>query len=159
MFRFAAVQDIPRLLPLMRDFYQYERLTFDVARTERLLRELIRNEQLGRVILFEDATAAPGTTDASGAQRNALVGYMILTFGYSLEFGGRDALIDEFYVVPEARGSGTGTQAVAHAIEICRAVGISNVHLEADYFNTRVHDFYKRLVFRDHERHLMTLSI
>jgi GNAT superfamily N-acetyltransferase len=144
-FRFAGAADIATLLPLMRDFYEYERLTFDAARSERLLNELIGHERLGRVILFDD--------------HGALVGYMILTFGYSLEFGGRDALIDEFYVVPGARGSGIGTRAVAHAVEVCRSEGISNVHLEADYFNSRVHEFYQRLGFRDHQRHLMTLNI
>lgn len=149
-FRPSVVSDIASLLPLMRDFYQYERLAFDVARTERMLNELIGDERLGRVILFDDD---------GGLQGCALIGYMILTFGYSLEFGGRDALIDEFYVVPSARGSGIGTRAVAYAVAICRAAGITNLHLEADYVNSRVHEFYKRLGFRDHERHLMTLSI
>jgi GNAT superfamily N-acetyltransferase len=169
-FRFAEREDVAALLPLMRDFYEYERLAFDIARTERMLNELIADERLGRVILFEDAGAGHGTAGAaqgeaqdtaetSGVPGGALVGYMVLTFGYSLEFGGRDALIDEFYVVPSARGTGIGTRAVAHAVEICRAVGVRNMHLEADYFNSRVHDFYKRLGFRDHERHLMTLSI
>ena len=145
-FRSAAIADVSRLLPLMRDFYEYERLPFDPARTERLLRELIADESLGRVFLFE-------------ADDSSLVGYMILTFGYSLEFGGRDALIDEFYVTPTARGSGIGSHAVSEAIAFCRTKGISNIHLEADHFNTRVHVFYERLGFRDHERHLMTLSI
>jgi GNAT superfamily N-acetyltransferase len=144
-FRFAEIGDVPALLPLMREFYEYERLAFDAARTEQLLRELIGDESLGHVIVFEEA--------------NVLVGYMVLTFGYSLEFGGRDALIDEFYVVPAERGAGLGTAAIEHAKQICRARGISKIHLEADYVNGRVHEFYKRLGFRDHERHLMTLSI
>jgi GNAT superfamily N-acetyltransferase len=145
VFRSATINDIPHLLPLMRHFYTYEQLTFDVARTERLLRELIADERLGRVIVFES--------------ESGLIGYMILTFGYSLEFGGRDALIDELFVLPDSRGKGTGRGAIAHAVEICRGVGITNIHLEADYFNARVHEFYKRFGFRDHERHLMTLSI
>jgi hypothetical protein len=29
-------------------------------------------------------------------------GYMVITFGYSLEFGGRDAFIDELFVEPSA---------------------------------------------------------
>ena len=144
-FRFAAVDDIPGLLPLMRAFYDFERLAFDATRIERMLRELMGDSSVGHVIVFEDA--------------NALVGYMVLTFGYSLEFGGRDALIDEFYVVPAARGGGVGTAAIEHAKQICRARGVSKIHLEADYVNARVHEFYKRLGFRDHERHLMTLSI
>ena len=43
------------------------------------------------------------------------------------------------------------------ALKTCRELGISAVHLEADHFNVRGHEFYKRLGFKDHERHLMTL--
>jgi GNAT superfamily N-acetyltransferase len=150
-FRFARPSDIPILIPLMQDFYLYERLPFDAVRTERLLNELLANEMLGRLVLFE--------SQGEEAQERTLAGYMVLTFGYSLEFGGRDALIDEFYVVPEARAAGIGADAIAHAAAICRELGISNVHLAVDYFNERVHGFYKRLGFRDHERHWMTLSI
>lgn len=153
-FRYARPSDVPTLLPLMREFYEYEHLPFDAVRSERLLCELISNEQFGHVIVFERDDAAEGAAHAS-----KIVGYMVLTFGYSLEFGGRDALIDEFYVVPKARGAGLGTQAIAHAVEACRTHGISNIHLEADHFNARVHEFYKRIGFRDHPRHLMTLSI
>jgi GNAT superfamily N-acetyltransferase len=158
-FRLAQAVDVPALLPLMRDFYEYERLPFDAARSERLLRELIGDERLGRVLLFQFPLGnGARQTESHDSREGTLVGYMILTFGYSLEFGGRDALIDEFYVVPSARGGGCGTQAIAHAVEICRSLGITNIHLEADYFNERVHEFYKRLGFRDHERHLMTLE-
>jgi GNAT superfamily N-acetyltransferase len=144
-FRPATPADISALLPLMRDFYSYERLPFDAANSERLLNELIADPGLGRLIIFEDA--------------GALIGYMVLTFGYSLEYGGRDALIDEFYVLPAQRAQGLGTQAIQHAIALCRELRITNIHLEADYFNARVHEFYKRLGFRDHERHFMTLTI
>ncbi len=37
-------------------------------------------------------------------------GYIALTFGYSIEFGGKDAFIDEFYIRPKFRGQGLGTQ-------------------------------------------------
>src|SRR5690242_18954886 len=105
-FRFASTHDIAPLLTVIRDFYECERLAFDPARTERLLREVMTNQQFGRVILFEVGA------DESPHAASELFGYMILTFGYSLEFGGRDALIDELYVIPAARGSGIGAQAI-----------------------------------------------
>ena len=144
-FRCAEVGDAGRLLPLMRDFYVFERLPFEESRQRRLVLQLIGNPALGRLIVFEQA--------------NELLGYMVLGFGFSLEFHGRDCLLDEFYVVPEHRSKGIGRAAVEFAIATCREMGIHAVHLEADYVNVRGHEFYKRLGFKDHERHLMTLWI
>src|SRR5205823_2097477 len=141
-FRFGEISDIDRLLPLMQDFYFFERLTYDEDRLRRLLADLSKNGNLGRFILFEES--------------QQLVGYMVLGFGFSLEFHGRDCFIDEFYVRPERRGQGIGEAAVDFAIQTCRAVGIKAMHLEADHFNARGHEFYKRLGFKDHDRHLMT---
>ena len=142
-FRRAGVDDIGFLLPLMRDFYALERLPFDEQRSRALLGQLIADDGPGRLILFED--------------NSVLCGYMVLTFGFSLEFHGRDALIDELYVVPEFRSRGIGAAALQYAAELCRQTGIEAVHLEVDHVNNRVHELYRRLGFKDHDRHLMTL--
>jgi hypothetical protein len=34
------------------------------------------------------------------------VGYVVVTVGYSVEYGGRDGFIDDVYLIPEARGRG-----------------------------------------------------
>ena len=141
-FRFGEPNDVDALLPLMKDFYAFERLPYEAARQRRLLLELIAERNLGRLILFEDS--------------DKLAGYMILGFGFSLEFNGRDCFIDEFYVLPEYRSRGIGRAAVEFALGVCREVGIKAVHLEADYVNVRGHEFYKRMGFKDHDRHLMT---
>lgn len=36
------------------------------------------------------------------------IGYVILTLGFSLEYGGRDAFIDEFYIQANYQGQGIG---------------------------------------------------
>ena len=126
----------------MHDFYVFERLSYDETRQRELIAQLLRDQNLGRLILFE--------------VDDTLLGYMVLGFGFSLEFHGRDCLIDEFYVRPEYRSQGVGAKAVEFAFAICRDLGIAAVHLEADYINVRGHEFYKRLGFKDHERHLMT---
>lgn len=144
-FQFAETRDVERLLPLMRDFYVLERLPFEENRQRQFVLQLIQNPALGRLILLEQAAEQ--------------VGYMVLGFGFSLEFHGRDCLLDEFYIVPQHRSKGIGRAAVEFAIATCREMGIRAVHLEADHVNVRGHEFYKRLGFKDHERHLMTLWI
>lgn len=142
MIRIAETADVERMMPLVREFYVYEKLALDEARYRELALELIAKDELGRLLVFE----------ADGE----LIGYAVIGFGFSLEFGGRDALLDEFYVREAFRGRGIGSQVLAVMAELCRAKNIRALHLEADYVNVRVHDFYKRLGFRDHERHLMT---
>jgi GNAT superfamily N-acetyltransferase len=141
-FRFATAADIPQVLPMMRDFYEFERLDFNEDRSRRLLAALVSDERLGRLLLFHFD--------------GELTGYLVLGFGFSLEFHGTVALLDEFYVLPAFRGRGIGGAAVEFAAEICRSAGIRCLQLEADYFNQRAHDFYLRSGFKDHQRHLMT---
>ena len=126
----------------MQDFCSFERLAFDVRTRTALLERLISDERLGRLVLI--------------LYEERLTGYFVLGFGFSIEFGGRDALLDELYVLPEYRGRGLGTAALERAFTICRAVGIACLHLEADHFNERAHELYLREGFKDHERHLMT---
>jgi GNAT superfamily N-acetyltransferase len=141
-FRLGAAKDFDDLLPLMRDFYDFERLPYDESLLRRLLSKLISDETLGRLIVFQSG--------------NSLIGYMVLGFGFSLEFHGRDCFIDEFFVLPEHRSQGIGQAAIEFALTTCKTLGIDAVHLEADYSNVRGHEFYKRLGFKDHQRHLMT---
>jgi len=142
-FRLAEMTDFDHLLPLMQDFYAFERLPYHEGRQRRLISQMVADKNLGRLILFE-----------AGGE---LLGYMVLGFGFSLEFDGRDCLLDEFYVRPQNRKQGLGKAAIAFALQICRELGIKAMHLEADHFNARGHEFYKRLGFKDHDRHLMTL--
>ncbi|MCA1563981.1 MAG: GNAT family N-acetyltransferase, partial [Acidobacteria bacterium] len=55
---------------------------------------------------------------ATGAQ--GLVGYVVLTLGYSLEYHGIDSFVDELYVVPKERGHGLGKRGLALVETECR---------------------------------------
>ena len=130
------------MMPLVREFYVYERLQLNDARYRELALQLVENDALGRLLVIE--------------LNGELIGYAVIGFGFSLEFGGRDALLDEFYLRKAHRGEGIGTKVLQSIEALCRAKGIAAVHLEADYVNARVHEFYKRMGYRDHDRHLMT---
>ncbi len=140
--RLAQASDIEALMPLVREFYAHERLLLNEARYLELAQMLVAKPDLGRLVVVEES--------------GGLIGYAVIGFGFSLEFAGRDALLDEFYLREAYRGRGFGTKVVEAIEEICRAQGISAFHLEADYVTARVHEYYTRLGFRDHERHLMT---
>jgi ribosomal protein S18 acetylase RimI-like enzyme len=86
----------------------------------------------------------------------APVGYVVLTFGYSFEYLGRDAFIDELYVQPQYRRQGIGSQAMAFVEERARELGVHAIHLEVDHGNDPALGLYRRGGYEDHERYLMT---
>ncbi|MDQ3755908.1 MAG: GNAT family N-acetyltransferase, partial [Acidobacteriota bacterium] len=83
-------------------------------------------------------------------------GYLVLTLGFSLEFKGRDALIDELYLRESFRDQGFGQQAIAFAIKWCQARNIRALHLEVERANARAQAAYRKAGFKDHDRYLLT---
>lgn len=84
------------------------------------------------------------------------IGYIILTVGFSFEFRGHDAFIDELYIVPTYRRRGFGRQSMAFVEREAHEMGVNAVHLEVDPGNDSALELYRRAGYRDHNRFLMT---
>lgn len=144
-FRFAIDKDLDLLLGLEERFYAGEGYPFDIAAARRATLRLLREPERGRIWLA-----------IHGEQ---LVGYVILTFAYSIEFHGLNAFVDELYMEPEARGLGLGTKALALAEAACVELGISYLHLEVERRKVDVQEMYRKHGFKDHDRFLMTKTL
>lgn len=138
----AAPGDVDLLLGMMRELYLHDGTPFDAEWHRAPLVPLLADGALGRVWIAR-AGAEPA-------------GYLVLTFGYSLEFGGRDAFVDELYLREGFRGAGLGRRALETASEACREMGVRALHLEVERTNVAAQGFYRRLGFRDHDRYLLT---
>jgi ribosomal protein S18 acetylase RimI-like enzyme len=138
----ATPGNADELVPLIREFYAYEHLRYEETRVRVALGQLLTDERLGRVWVVRRAGEA--------------VGYVVLTFGFSLEFGGRDAFLDELFVREEHRGGGIGRRAIETAAAACRQAGVRALHLEVERKNEAAQGFYRRLGFTDHDRYLLT---
>src|SRR5689334_11790421 len=121
-FRLAGAADLETLIGFMRQFYAIDDYPFDEQAARRALREFLAEPLFGRVWLIE-VDAVP-------------VGYLVLTLGYSLEFHGRDAFIDELFVEPSYRHQGIGKRAMQFVETACRALGVHALHLEVERHNT-----------------------
>ena len=138
----ATASDVDLLLELMHEFYQNEHLVFEEQAVRRGLGQILGNSAFGIIYIM--------TLDAD------LCGYVVLTFGFSLEFGGRTALVDELYVREEFRGRGVGRAALVQVDETCRLQSIPAVRLEVDMANTMALELYRRAGYVAHDRYLLT---
>ena len=136
------ISDLDALLSLIHDFYQQFGYPYHKADKQLILEELLRNPSFGRIWFIQE--------------NQTVVGYVYLSFYFSLEFGGRTAFIDELSIAPAFRGRGLGTR-VIHLIEQqCTELNFKALHLESERINDKATALYLRLGFVDYDRRLLT---
>ena len=143
--RAAIVEDVPQLVELMREFYAESQYTLDAERAEMVFTQLLADDRLGRVWLVE--------------QDRSTVGYIVITFVFSMEYGGLNAVVDDLFIRPTARHQGLGHTVMLQAIESCRAQGVRALHLETEPANGAAMRLYRRVGFKESGRQLMTLRL
>jgi diamine N-acetyltransferase len=144
-FHLGTPADAELLLDLMRDYYAFDGHRFEREKARTALLVLLQNPAFGLAWLILDS-ATP-------------VGYIVLCFGYSLEYLGRDAFIDEFYLIESHRGRGWGEKTFASVRAQAQLQNVRAIHLEVVRRNSAALEFYRKLGFKDHDHHMMTLRL
>jgi ribosomal protein S18 acetylase RimI-like enzyme len=144
MIRAATPEDEPELLRMMRQLAGQEpgKIQFDEPAARASLRKFRSLPAFGGVWMLSEG--------------NKPVGYIILTVGFSFEFHGHDAFIDELYVDAAYRRRGHGREAVTFIEEKAREMSVHAIHLEVDRGNDPALELYRRTGYQDHDRFLMT---
>jgi ribosomal protein S18 acetylase RimI-like enzyme len=140
--RRATEADLPQLRPMMVDFNHLEAIEWTFERGEEALRRLLGSRELGFVGLAE--------------VDKAVCGYFVLTFGYDLEWNGRDAFLTELYLGPKARGRGLGKRLLDEAEAQAKKRGARALHLVVRPENAPALALYRRTGFQETERRLLT---
>jgi GNAT superfamily N-acetyltransferase len=68
--------------------------------------------------------------------------YAVLTWGWSIEAGGREAVLDEIFV--SERGGGHGSSLIEHLMADAAQREIARIFLETESHNDRVRHLYER---------------
>lgn len=141
-FREAAITDVEDLLRMMKEFNEGHQLLFDAARTRDSLLQFIADSGLGRIwmILGDSRT----------------IGYIVLTFGFSFEYGGKDAFLDEIFIMKAHRNLGIGSKAVDFLVENALSFGVQAIHLEFNKGNATASSLYTKKGFDISQRVLMS---
>lgn len=131
--REATEADIPELARMMsglraEDPMSRSTLEGGVA----ALRELLADRCLGRAFVVEEDGVAAA--------------YVVLTYCFSLEIGGRIGFVDELFVLREYRGRGVGGRTLEAVVAEARREGLRALHLEVSGGN-RAAGLYEKLGF------------
>lgn len=115
-------------MPLIRAFCDIDEHAFEEATVSAALAPLLEHDTYGQVWVLDDGAA--------------LVGYCVLTWGWSLESGGRDGLIDEIYV--DRRSQGLGAILLQAVVDAAIEAGARVMFLETEHHNLGARAFYLR---------------
>jgi ribosomal protein S18 acetylase RimI-like enzyme len=144
VFEMAREADADALLAMACAFHNEDGHPLD-PRGEAAVVQVARGEPFARAWILRDGSAA--------------VGYVVITLGYSIEYGGRDGFIDDLYLIPEARGRGLGRKLLEFTLTEAAALGIRTLHLEVEAENEYAGRLYRRAGFEATGRRLMRLRL
>lgn len=145
-FHSGEPSDREAFLVLMGEFQEYFGGTLDLSRARPALEQLLADPCLGLTWLIEVA----GQT----------AGYVVLTLGFSLEFGGRYAFIDELFLRASYRGQGIGAHVLEFLEQECHRLGVHSLLLEVYHHNEAGKHFYLKHNFQERDSyHLLTKKL
>lgn len=137
----AETADLDRLLPLVAAYHAFEGIDSDAAKRASAVRRLLADSTLGGIWLV----IADGV----------LAGYIALCRGFSIEFDGFDAFIDEFYLAPEYRHRGIGKFVLRAISSEARRRQINALHLEVARDNEPARRLYSGAGFTARDKYLL----
>lgn len=141
----ATPEHLGKLDPLVAAFHTEENIELDEAARHGALTPLLDGSPHGAVYLI-------------GPPR-APIGYIVITFTWSLEYGGLDALIDEIYIRPGVRGRGIATEVLNGLPRALGDAGVKAIHLEVAKDAAKTQAFYRRAGFKANETRILMTKI
>jgi len=144
-FKPLEIADIEVITQMMQDFYAIDNYPMDVEVAKKLFQEFISNEHLGKSWLIYT--------------ENEIVGYIILTFIFSFEYGGKIAFVDELFIKETARGKGIGKEAIQFIQREVPKLSLKLLYLEVEPHNENAQKLYLAHDFVIHNRKLMKYKV
>ena len=144
-FKPLEITDISTITQMMQDFYAIDNYPMDVEVAKNLFQEFISNEHLGKSWMIYS--------------ENEIVGYIILTFIFSFEYGGKIAFVDELFIKETARGKGFGKEAIQFIQQEVPKLSLKLLYLEVEPHNENAQKLYLAHDFELHNRKLMKYKV
>ncbi|WP_108805587.1 N-acetyltransferase [Aquimarina sp. Aq107] len=134
--------DVLKMMTSFNEIYDYD---FDPKIGEKNLIDFTSNEILGRLYLIK--------------YQQSNIGYIVLSFGFSFEYEGRDAFIDEFYIKENYRNQGVGKLTMDFIELESKKLNVNAIHLEVESHNSKANKLYMSKGYKSNNRILLTKKI
>ncbi|QXQ07279.1 GNAT family N-acetyltransferase [Sphingosinicellaceae bacterium] len=128
----ATPTDVGQILQFIRDLAEYEKSPNSVVATEASLHEALFGERPPVEAVIADDGGKP-------------VGFALFFHNYSTWTGWRGIYLEDLYVAPKARGSGTGKALLSHVARLAVERGCARFEWAVLDWNTPAIGFYKKL--------------
>jgi len=139
--RVATLDDAEALFPRTRALNDHEGIAISDEALDTALRQLLDDASIGCAWLIE--------------RDGAVLGYAIVTYGFDLEFAGREGWLTELWVDPEHRRGGVAATALALLAGELRARDVRAMHLQVRPDNDALR-IYERAGFETSPRLVLT---
>ena len=143
--RKASSDDVQRLVALMTEFYAEAAYPLNHERAAEAFVALLADNRLGQVWFIQ-------ADDHD-------VGHVVVTFCYSMEYGGLIAFVDDLFIQKAFRRAGLGTAALAEVRVFCAKLGVRAIQVETGRDNAPALALYRRVGFVDTDRLLLSLPL
>ena len=137
MIRLGNESDLDALLDLLGQFALEAGTALPKQHLEAALVPMLQGIELGEIWVLENT--------------QELIGYLVIGWGWGIESGGKEALIDEVFIKPSHRNQGLGRQLVEHALAHAKQQGAKTVFLETEKSNPESRKLYVDLGFEIEE--------
>ena len=130
--RKADETDIPKIIELMREFAEFEKLSHDFSISKESLFEAVFGEGAFVYLLV-------------GALENEVIAYALLYPKFASFRGERSLYLEDLYVKPNERGKGSGLAMLKEAAKYAKANGFKRLDWQALKWNTPAINFYNKI--------------
>ena len=145
-FREADAADLDVLMTYGQEFHDFDHTEpFDNVAARGAMTHVVSNRSIGRVWLIQEV--------------EEVIGYIVLTLGYRLEYRGQYAFLDELYVRENKRGEGIGTRAIEFLEKTCQQMKVRFLQLEVKRDNSVARALYERKGFEQQDRDVLVRKV
>lgn len=141
----ATPEDVNRVLPMITAFHAEAGIPCHEEDRLSALITLLEGTPLGVIYLI--------------GPRNSPVGYIALSFSWSIALGGMDGRIEEFWVRAAVRGRGMGGDVLTGLIPALADHGLRGLTLQLDSANARALRLFQRHGFALRDTHSLLARV
>jgi ribosomal protein S18 acetylase RimI-like enzyme len=124
--------DLPELMPMLRSYCDFYQVDPSDDRLRALVAALIDDPSEGLQLIARDSDGTPQ-------------GFATIYWTWQTLYGARVGVLNDLYVIPESRGSGTGRALIKRCRELCEERGAEKLVWETAPDNTTAQRLYERI--------------